>query len=201
LNGNRYRVVVTGTPCGAVTSNSATLSVSLLPVVVVTAAPHSRLNPGIRSTLFTTVSPPGVYIYKWYKNGVLVPDSIRSSYAVDVDAFGAYTATVTDVNGCTSLLSNIATVADSVSSWLFIYPNPNRGVFQVRYYSNANNTLARWVTIYDAKGSRVYSRSYNITRPYDRMDVNGTNLQSGIYMLELSDSKGNRLATGKVVVL
>ncbi|HMK04931.1 MAG TPA: T9SS type A sorting domain-containing protein, partial [Ferruginibacter sp.] len=201
LSTNRYRVIVTGTPCGAVTSNTATLTINPLPVVVVTAAPYSRLYPGLRATLFTTVSPPGVYTYKWFKNGTLVPDSIRDRYAVDIDAFGTYSATVTDVNGCTSLLSNLQTISDSVSSWLFIYPNPNMGRFQVRYYSQVNNSTARYVTLFDAKGSKVYSRSFLVTRPYDRIDVNATNLQSGIYLLELSDPNGKRIAVGKVSVL
>lgn len=142
-----------------------------------------------------------MYTYNWYKNGVLEPDSIRTSYTLDVDAYGVYAVTATDENGCTSALSNLVTTLDSVTTRVFIYPNPNSGNFQVRYYSAQNNPVSRQVLLYDAKGARVYHKLFSTIRSYDRIDINASKMQSGIYLLELKDANGKRLATGKVVVL
>lgn len=201
FNGYRYRVLVSGTPCGTVTSSTSTLTINALPTVLINASPFSSLYPGLRSILFATVNPPGMYTYNWYKNGVLEPDSIRNSYTLDVDAYGVYAVTATDENGCTSALSNLVTTLDSVTTRVFIYPNPNSGNFQVRYYSAQNNPVSRQVLLYDAKGARVYHKLFSTIRSYDRIDINASKMQSGIYLLELKDANGKRLATGKVVVL
>jgi len=199
LNGGSYRVVVSGIPCGAVNSSAATLIVNELPGTVLAAAEYSRLLPSINSNLYTTTSPVGLYTYQWFRNTVPVTGAFSSSLPINVDAFGEYTVLVTDVNGC-SILSNRVMVSDSASSQLFIYPNPSSGQFQVRYFSPANTSLGRIINVYDAKGARVYSRLFSITRTYDRMDVNLTNMQSGVYMVELKDANGQRIASGMVVL-
>jgi hypothetical protein len=96
----------------------------------------------------------------------------------------------------------VLAITDSVSGKLFIYPNPNSGQFQVRYYSALNNTgLPRGINVFDARGKRVLTKSYSITAPYARMDVNLTNLSTGIYWVEVVDGEGNRLAIGRAEVL
>jgi hypothetical protein len=84
---------------------------------------------------------------------------------------------------------------------LFIYPSPNSGQFQVRFFSGAgNNPLPRTINIYDNKGSRIYTRAYTIAMPYTRMDVDLKNHGKGIYNVELTDGNGRRLKTGRVVI-
>ncbi|MEJ7626568.1 MAG: M36 family metallopeptidase [Ferruginibacter sp.] len=199
MNGYQYRVIVSGVPCGAVTSNPATLVVNLNPGVVLVAAEYSNLTPGVPSTLYTTVSPVGVYTYQWFRNGVLLPNVTTSSYPLNVDKFGDYTVTVTDLNGCRAS-SNLVKIRDSVTNVVFIYPNPNIGQFQVRFYSPNNETRTRMIVMYDSRGSKVYQKTYEIGRTYDRMDVNVPNLPAGIYMLELRDIKGERLASSRVII-
>ena len=118
---------------------------------------------------------------------------------VDVDGMGVYQLRVTDVNGCTST-SNTITIRDSASGKCFIYPNPTSGKFQVRYYSVANNVLPRSLTIYDAKGDRVFTQMYTIGRPYDRMDVDMRAMGKGLYWVEIGDLNGNRLTMCRVVI-
>ena len=200
LNGYVFHVIVSGVPCGAVTSNAVTLTANALPVVVLTAAAYSSITPYIRTTLYTTVSPPGSYTYQWYRDGVLVPALTADRFDVTVDDLGVYDVIVTNTaTGCSSNRSNTAEVDFAVSTALFIYPNPSSGQFQVRYLSYASN-VARTLNVYDSKGARVYSKQYTTAGPYTRMDVNLDNAAADVYLVELKDASGKRLATGKVVI-
>jgi extracellular elastinolytic metalloproteinase len=199
MNGYNYRAVVTGAPCGAINSSGASLIVNPLPNAVLVAAEYSNINPSVPTTLFTTVSPLGTYSYRWFRNGNLLNGVSGSSYPIDVDKLGAYTVIATDVNGC-SISSNLVNVGDSASNQLFIYPNPNNGVFQVRYYNATNGNEQRTLSVYDSKGARVFNKQYNAAPIYDRMDVDIKNAASGVYTVDLRNSQGKRLASGSVII-
>ncbi len=208
MNGYQYRAIVAGAaPCAAQTSRIATLTVNPLPVIVISAAPYTSLLPGLQTTLSSTVTPNPATTYSWIRNGtVLTNPSLgvvsgigTGSLKLDVDGQGDYQLRVTDVNGCTNI-SNTITIKDSASGKCFIYPNPTSGVFQVRYYSVAGNVLPRTLTIYDAKGDRVYTKYYAIGRPYDRMDVDMRAYGKGLYWVEIGDLNGNRLTVCRVVI-
>ena len=199
LNGYRYRVIVSGIPCGSVTSSIATLTVNPLPSVVLVAAEYNRLTPYVNTTLFTTVSPAGFYFYQFKKDGVVLNTSTSSSLPVNIDGFGEYEVTVTDINSCSST-SNKVRISDSASNMLFVYPNPTTGQFQVRYYRANTSDNAYSVIVYDGRGSRVSSKQFPIAAPYSRMDVNLDNASAGIYMLEVRDAQGKRLASSSVIV-
>jgi subtilisin-like proprotein convertase family protein len=201
MSGNKYRCVVAGSaPCGSDSTNGlAVLTVNPLPTISITASPK-KLLPGLKTTM-TSTSFPAAASYNWLKNGLAVANATTGSLTIDVDGIGNYTLKVQDVNGCVNT-SAVLAITDSVSGKLFIYPNPNSGQFQVRYYSALNNTgLPRGINVFDARGKRVLTKSYSITAPYARMDVNLTNLSTGIYWVEVVDGEGNRLAIGRAEVL
>ena len=135
---------------------------------MINANPYTSLFPGLVTTLSSTVIPNAAATYTWLRNGVVVSGATTGT--LNVDGLGDYQLRVTDVNGCTNS-SNIIIIKDSATGKCFIYPNPNSGKFQVRYYSVANNVLPRGIVVYDAKGDRVLVQNYTIGRPYDRMDV------------------------------
>jgi len=194
-----YKDSVSTVACHDSSSRIAKLIVNPLPTIVISASPYQKLFPGLTTTLFSTVSPIAS-TYTWLKNGTQVPGS-GSSLLVTVDGLGTYTLRVTDVNGCTNT-SNAVSLTDSITGKLFVYPNPNNGVFQVRYYSIINNTnLPRGLNIYDSRGKRIAVKNYSINSPYARMDVDLRNYGSGVYWLELVDVAGNRLAMGRAEVL
>ena len=201
MSGYIYRCVVSGAaPCTPVNSRNAFLTVNPLPTVVIAASPYQRLFPGLTTTLFSTVTP-AASVYSWIKNGVAVPGANAGSLLINVDGLGDYTLNVKDVNGCVNT-SNQVSLKDSASGKVFIYPNPNGGQFQVRYYSIINNTnLPRGINVYDSKGLRVITQKYTITAPYSRMDVNLSNFSTGVYWIEVVDVNGNRLAMGRAEVL
>jgi subtilisin-like proprotein convertase family protein len=201
MNGWLFRDSVKGAaPCGFVATNNARLTVNPLPTIVLSASPYQKLFPGLTTTLFSTVTPAAA-TYTWLRNGATVSGAASSSLLVNVDGIGDYVVRVQDVNGCVNT-SNTVSITDSVSGRVFIYPTPNNGQFQVRYYSKVNNTgLPRGINIYDARGKRVSALSYTITAPYARMDVDVRNHGSGTYWVEVVDANGNRLAMDRTVVL
>jgi hypothetical protein len=201
MSGNKYRCVVSGTaPCGADSTNGqAVLTVNPLPTITLSASPKN-LMPGMKTTI-TSTSFPAAATYSWLRNGTAVANAASNSLTIDVDGLGNYTLKVTDVNGCVNT-SPVLAITDSVTGKLFIYPNPNSGQFQVRYYSALNNTaLPRGVNVYDARGKRVLANSYTITAPYARMDIDLTSQSTGVYWIEVVDAAGNRLAMGRAEVL
>ena len=112
---------------------------------------------------------------------------------------GDYTLRVTDVNGCTNT-SNLISLRDSISSNCFLYPNPNKGKFQVRYHSAAGNVLPRSATVYDDKGTRVLTQFFTIIAPYARMDIDLTQYGKGVFWVELGDLNGKRIIVCRAVV-
>ncbi len=199
MSGNLLRVIVTGAPCGNVVSDVVTLSVSDVPGVVISPSGATQVAPGIPGQLVATPSPAGTYIYQWFRDGLALPNTNNNTYILRPDGYGLYTATVTDVRGC-SATSNLVTITTAAFNNLFIYPNPNNGIFQIRYYSDPNATELRLVNIFDSKGSRVFSKLFTIARTYQEMDVNLSGLSAGVYMVELIGTNLKRIASAKVIV-
>lgn len=199
-NGYIYRCVVTSTaPCTTVVnSNGVVLTVHPTPVVSLDPGNYTRMLPGLTTTL-SVQSTPAAATYSWFKDGISFPAATSGSYTATIDDQGTYRVQVVDINGCTSS-SNEVTIADSASSKLFVFPNPNTGKFQVSYYSIKGNTLARTLVIYDAKGAMVLNKTFAVGKPYDRMEVDFSTMGKGIYMINLLDFTKKRIATGRVVV-
>ena len=195
-NNNVYRVVVTG--CGTATSAGATLTVNPLPVVSIAASPYLNLSSGM-STTITATAVPAATTFSWFKNGVPVAGVTGNTITVTYDNLGAYNATVTDLNSCSNA-SNIVTIADSIVNIAFIYPNPNDGFFHVRFKDIPFNGQPRFITMYDAKGARVYFQAFYTATAYQIMDVRAEKLSTGVYVLILSDASGTTLGAGKVVI-
>jgi subtilisin-like proprotein convertase family protein len=200
MNGYLFRDSVAGAaPCAAAFSNNVRLTVNPLPTVIISANPYTKLFPGLRTTISSTSSPAAA-TYTWRRNGAIVAGSTASTISVDVDGMGDYVLTVNDVNGCIGS-SNTVTISDSASGKVFIYPNPNGGVFQVRYYASLNTRAPHGLNIYDSKGSRISANQYPNNAPYQRMDVDLRQHGKGIYWVEVIDVNGERLAVGRALVL
>ncbi len=198
MNGYMYRCAIAGVlPCPTVFSATRLLTVNPLPIVVISASPYQKLFPGL-TTVLSATSTPAAAIYNWLKNGALV--ATTATYTVDIDHLGDYTLTVTDINGCVST-SNHVLISDSLSSRVFIYPNPNSGVFFVRYDPDHSSVTPFGLNVYDALGKRIYSQIYPLGAPYAAMKVDMSNFSTGMYSIEVTDVDGNRLGIGRVEML
>lgn len=198
FHGNKYRCVVTSfAPCTPVlNSNAGTLTVYPTPVVTI-SSPQTSLFPGMYTTI-AAESTPVAATYNWLKDGSSIGET-DPAILVGVDGLGVYTVSVVDIHGCSNT-SDALTINDSASSKLFIYPNPNDGQFEVRFYSRSGNALPRTLLLYDSKGALVTKEIYTISKPYDRMAFDASRIGSGVYTVVLLDRSGKRLASGKVVI-
>lgn len=199
MSGYYYRVLINGTTaCAATTSMAAILTVNPLPAIVITANPLI-IGPTQITTIFSTVTPNPALSYTWYYNNSVVPGAVSSSLLVNYGSPGDYQLQVTDVNGCSNL-SNIISIANSFALNMFTYPNPSGGIFEVRYYSEPNNTLQRSFIVYNNQGEKIITRNFTQTIPYQKIDVDVRANGKGLYWIELRDAAGKRLAISRVVV-
>ena len=129
-----YQVTVTN-ECG--TSTSSPFDLAFEPIPPTPTIDFNLLSNRIESNLI------GDYIYAWYIDGVLVPDSVSSSIFVTVP--GVYTATASSASGCESLLSQpFSTIVISVNnssqaSAFDFYPNPSSG--EINIHNNQASIL------------------------------------------------------------
>jgi hypothetical protein len=191
-----YSVTVTNASGCSASSVATVVTVSPSPVVNISASPYTKLYPGLTTTLTATVNPPGTISYIWFLNGSPVPGATSATLPVTLNDVGSYTVQATNAGGCSGISSALL-IGDSATSRLFIYPNPNSGQFQVAFYTSGSSTNT--ITIYDSKGAYVFRKAYNITSPYQLMDVDLRKHGKGVYHIVLTDSKGKRLAKGSVV--
>jgi hypothetical protein len=198
MHNNLYRVVLSAPPCaGTTTTASATLTVNPLPLVTLSANP-TAVKPGTSTTIAVSSTPAGA-TYSWTFNGQPLTGVTGSSYVATVDGIGSYTVTVTDVNGCVNTSSPF-TITGLQDSRLFIYPNPAPdGMFQVRLFSGINFDYRR-VNIYNSAGVKVAYREFPTSGPWEKMEFNLSNQASGVYIVEVVDRYDTKLASGKVVI-
>lgn len=199
MNGYQYRVVVSNAcNTAGIASSAGTITVDNPSAVI--SSTGTSVFPGQTVTLTATPTSGTGTAYQWYYNGAAIAGATTSTYVVDVDHAGGYTVVVTNSNGCTTAQSASFAVGYTESTNLWIYPSPNTGVFQVRYYNQSPST-PRFLNIYDAKGSRVWVSGYSVGVGYTRMDVDLRKFGKGTYAVELTDRNGDRIKVGRVLVL
>jgi hypothetical protein len=197
MNTNTFRVILTGL-CTVVTSNTATLFVNTLPDISLSSSLPPALLPGQLTDITATGIPPGGS-YVWLFNGVVMPGVTGTVlHDIGIDDQGSYQVRYTSPLGCTSTSAALViTGAPSGNMWVF--PNPNYGQFQVRFY-NANPEKAT-VNVYNSKGAKVVSKTMTTTTAYTEINIDlGPTASSGVYVVELINQAGNRVGAKQVLV-
>lgn len=191
-----YRVVLNGL-CTIVNSAAASLFVNPLPAVSISFIPLSQLLPSQFTTIASTVSPAGGS-YVWRRNNNVVVGALNEVLdGLTVDQLGTYQLTYTDLNGCVSNSGSLVlTALESPKIW--VYPSPNNGRFQVRYYNSIGEPVS--VRVFNSAGQLVYSRELVTGNNYSRIDVDLGNQSQGVYFVKLYDTKSRELAAKKIVV-
>jgi hypothetical protein len=197
MNTNTFRVVLAGL-CTTVISSPASLFVNPLPTISVATNTLSSLLPAQSTSLVATVNPMGGS-FVWRKNNVVVPGTNGATLAgLTVDNLGTYKATYTDLNGCVVTSPDVV-VAPQPSQNMWVYPNPNNGIFQVRYYNQFGTAAA--VRVFNASGQLVYQKQNSLVEAYSRIDVDLGINASGVYIVKLIElSTGREIEAKKIVV-
>lgn len=190
-----YTVTVTDANGCSNSSAATTVTVNPLPTVNISASPYTALFPGLSTTLSANAS--NAISYTWLRNGNIVPGATGATLPVTVEELGLYQVVVTGAGGCSNS-SAVLQIKDSASAKLFVYPNPNNGRFSIAFF-NAPGSRAT-ATIYDSKGAKVMSSTYNLGTVYQRMQVDIRRYGSGIYHIVLTDAHGKKLASAPVAV-
>jgi hypothetical protein len=195
-NTNSYRVLVTGL-CTTVPSGHATLYVNPIPSLSLTASPLTALLPNQTTTIKATVNPPGG-TFVWSLNGSVIPGAAGPEYSpVTINGIGLYRAVYTDLNGCVSVTATI-TIGAQPSSNLWVYPNPNTGTFNVRFYNQSGETAT--LKVFNGLGQVVYTQSLPLGVAYSNITVNLGNVPAGVYVVKIMNGTGGELAAKRIVV-
>jgi Secretion system C-terminal sorting domain len=103
----------------------------------------------------------------------------------------------TDLNGCVSAAATIA-IGAQYSNNLWVYPNPNTGQFNVRFFNQTGESAT--VKVYDAVGQVVYQQSLTLGVAYSNITINLGNVPAGVYVVKIVNGTGAELAARRIVV-
>jgi HYR domain/Secretion system C-terminal sorting domain len=197
MNTNTFRCVVTGL-CTIVNSGAATLFVNPLPSISLNASSPPSLLPNQTTTITAAVNPSGGN-FVWSLNGNAIAGVTGSVLGpLGVDNIGTYNTVYTDPNGCVITSINII-VSGQAGDILWIYPNPNQGQFQVRYFNQQNEALS--LNIYNTAGQRIMQKNFTTTTAYTKIDIDlGNSFSEGVYIVEVINAAGRRVGAKQVIV-
>jgi hypothetical protein len=197
-----YFVRAEGT-CNTTLCASVTVTINTVPTISIAAAPYTALTPSLTTSLTATVSPVlASNTIEWYlNNNVIVGATTTTLPNRTVDQLGTYTARVTTAQGCTAL-SNPVVIKDSATNRLYVYPNPNKGQFKIRYYiSSQQFSVVRKVVIFDSKGAIVYNKRLSVQFAWGTMDINMGNVAQGDYFIKILDVNEQPVVGARIAVL
>jgi hypothetical protein len=160
----------------------------------------TALLPNEQLTILATPSIAGG-TYQWFRNGVVLNGSVGSTLGpLSVTDAGTYRVVYTAPTGCVTTSTELV-VSALASSYVWIYPNPNNGVFNLRFFNRPGEEVT--VRVFNAQGNLMYDKKVLTAATYTTLQVNLAEnkvLTSGVYAVVLYDSKGNELETRKLVI-
>ncbi len=198
LNTNSYRVAVIGL-CTTIQSAPASLYVNPLPLINLSTSIPPFLTPGQNMNILSSVSPSGGS-YRWFLNGSQISGAQGASLnGITVDGLGTYRLIYTDPNGCTNNSIDIIVVGQQ-SNDLWIYPNPNQGSFNIRFFNKTGEKVV--VNVIDSKGARVFSKEFVTTNSYTNMpvDLSALGAADGSYIVTVVGQDGSIIGSRKILV-
>jgi beta-galactosidase len=185
FNGKALVIVRSTCAEGAIVVSAKTTGTGITQATVTVNSVKFKTQPVIVQDKDTLRAFPLGYTYQWYLNGKLIPGATDQTYVKTQG--GAYKVEVTDGNGCAIMSdSEIATAVDEQNNGLAsftIYPNPAREKIIIE--TDPENSIFN-VRLFSIQGLLIREKKYG--ESYAEMDIK--NLGSGIYILELSNSKG-----------
>jgi Secretion system C-terminal sorting domain len=196
MNTNTFRAVLNGL-CTIVNSGAATLFVNPLPTISIAAITLNALQSTQSTNVVATVNPPGGS-FVWTRNGTNIGVSGPTVGPLTVDNLGTYLAVYTDPNGC-QVTSASLVISALASDNIWIYPNPNSGQFNVRYYNQSGEGVT--IKVFNALGQLVYQKATATGTPYSLTSVIlPATAPNGVYEVKVLGASGKELAAKKIIV-
>jgi len=145
-----------------------------VPVLATTATPPTITLNG---KILTSSSPTG---NQWYLNDTAIAGATGQTDTVSGP--GAYKVVVTDGLGC-PLASNVISYSTGSDIGLTVGPNPNNGLFNVRFYVATSSNVS--VSLVDVLGQKLYTSEYpNFTGSFSQQ-LYFPRASKGIYFLRV----------------
>lgn len=139
------------------------------------------------------------YTYQWTRNSVLIPGATSDFYNVKKNGF--YKVIITTASGCSAaspgksinvgncnLTNRISSESDLDLEQITVYPNPFRSSFKIEFENSYG--LLRW-ELYDVMGRSCMKGEMKPNQL--SMELNGINLQQGMYFLTLESPSAKRI--------
>jgi len=139
-----------------------------------------------------TLTSSSVNGNQWYLNGVIIPGATEQQHIAVYK--GNYTVVVT-LADCSSGISNSILVLPvsvneiEVSQSVEVYPNPNRGQFNIKVTSA--ETVEMNIEIFNIAGALVWKQENVTIHGTQILPVNMVNAPDGVYMVTLRNAKTN----------
>jgi FG-GAP-like repeat/PKD domain/Secretion system C-terminal sorting domain len=152
--------------------------------------------------LACSISSAEEYKYRWYYNGILIPEADKYIYVANQN-LGNYYVTIENTKGCYSSsdvvkipTGDISTEETDPFAGLKIYPNPSPGQFVVEMDNQAYGEIV--ISVLAQGGRQVLSKKFDKTTEHflNQLDLSGQ--AKGIYIINFKTDKF--LVTRKLVV-
>ncbi|MBX7109526.1 MAG: T9SS type A sorting domain-containing protein [Chitinophagales bacterium] len=151
----------------------------------------------------TANTGPGI-TYTWYRNNVILAGETQSTYKTK--KAGSFKVTETNNFDCssTSAITKIKRITclekqleDNITPATFnIYPNPNRGSFNVYLHLSENESASAIVEVINALGQKICSQRVMVNDGVLQHEIT-MNLADGIYIVRTE--VGGRVYSSKIV--
>ncbi|WP_300565174.1 reprolysin-like metallopeptidase [Flavobacterium sp.] len=100
-----------------------------------------------------------------------------------------------NVNRNAFAITNFLGVANYDFQDFNLYPNPNKGSFNVRFTSNSGNDIK--INVHDIRGRQVYVKSFTNNGTFNQ-NINLEKVQAGVYLVSIMD--GTKKTVKRIVV-
>lgn len=133
--------------------------------------------PATPLSIFNELNPNGNWVV-----------GIRDLAAQDTGSVQSYTLRI-----CSQQV--VLNTPEFNQSSFLIYPNPNKGNFNIEFLSNSGSEIK--VLVHDIRGRQIFEKNYSNSGLFNE-NINLSNVQSGIYMVTVLD--GTQKQVKKVIV-
>ena len=126
--------------------------------------------------------------------GTLLP-TVTGDTLLGISVYGPSTYGM--LFGFVPALTNVAPI-NTLNNNTILYPNPNRGVFNIEIASSYTLMANSKVEIYNELGQQIYSEVLSIKHSAFNIEIQGQ--PAGLYSYKIADESNNLIGSGKFII-